>query len=144
MTLALSVYLRANVPHKVIACFAETGQIEKIVLYSKKVGYSPDYTVLLQHVMRVNPEKGAEFAMQLVNDETGPLVDIERVRSSGKTLSIILLDALLSGRRYLHVTEHDSTGYVILTGCSEGQQAGTGPFANPPSGDEPYPCTSSC
>ena len=82
MTLALSVYLRANVPHKVIACFAETGQIEKIVLYSKKVGYSPDYTVLLQHVMRANPEKGAEFAMQLVNDETGPLVDIERVRPS--------------------------------------------------------------
>ena len=82
MTLALSVYLRANVPHKVIACFAETGQIEKIVLYSKKVGYSPDYTVLLQHVMRANPEKGAEFATQLVNDETGPLVDIERVRPS--------------------------------------------------------------
>jgi len=37
MTLALSVYLRANVPNKVIACFAETGQTEKIVLYSKKV-----------------------------------------------------------------------------------------------------------
>jgi clathrin heavy chain len=79
MTLALSVYLRANVPNKVIACFAETGQTEKIVLYSKKVGYSPDYFALLQHVMRTNPEKGAEFAAQLVNDETGPLVDVERV-----------------------------------------------------------------
>jgi clathrin heavy chain len=79
MTLALSVYLRANVPNKVIACFAETGQIDKIVLYSKKVGYSPDYTTLLQHVMRSNPEKGAEFASQLVNDESGPLVDVERV-----------------------------------------------------------------
>lgn len=79
MTLALSVYLRANVPNKVIACFAETGQIDKIVLYSKKVGYSPDYTTLLQHVMRSSPEKGAEFATQLVNDESGPLVDVERV-----------------------------------------------------------------
>lgn len=79
MTLALSVYLRANVPNKVVACFAETGQTDKIVLYSKKVGYSPDYTGLLQHIMRVNPEKGAEFAGQLVNDESGPLVDIERV-----------------------------------------------------------------
>jgi clathrin heavy chain len=79
MTLALSVYLRANVPNKVIACFAETGQTEKIVLYSKKVGYSPDYVALLQHVMRSNPDKGAEFAAQLVNDETGPLVDVERV-----------------------------------------------------------------
>ena len=79
MTLALSVYLRANVPNKVIACFAETGQTEKIVLYAKKVGYQPDYVALLQHVMRTNPDKGAEFATALVNDETGPLVDVERV-----------------------------------------------------------------
>lgn len=79
MSLALSVYLRANVPNKVIACFAETGQTDKIVLYSKKVGHSPDYISLLQHVMRSNPEKGAEFATQLVNDESGPLVDVERV-----------------------------------------------------------------
>jgi clathrin heavy chain len=79
MTLALSVYLRANVPHKVIACFAETGQFDKIVLYAKKVNFRPDYAQLLQHVVRVNPEKGAEFASQLVNDETGPLVDVERV-----------------------------------------------------------------
>ncbi|RDX54364.1 clathrin heavy chain [Lentinus brumalis] len=79
MTLALSVYLRANVPNKVIACFAETGQTEKIVLYAKKTGYTPDYVSLLQHIMRVNPEKGAEFATQLVKDEAGPLVDVERV-----------------------------------------------------------------
>ena len=79
MTLALSVYLRANVPNKVIACFAETGQTEKIVLYAKKTGYSPDYVGLLQHIMRVNAEKGAEFATQLVKDEAGPLVDVERV-----------------------------------------------------------------
>lgn len=36
-TLALSVYLRASVPNKVIQCFAETGQFQKIVLYAKKV-----------------------------------------------------------------------------------------------------------
>lgn len=80
LTLALSVYLRANVPNKVIACFAETGQVDKILLYSKKVGYTPDYVGLLQHIMRSNPDKGAELAAQLVNDESGPLVDIERVR----------------------------------------------------------------
>lgn len=67
-------------PNKVIACFAETGQTEKIVLYAKKVGHQPDYVALLQHIMRTNPDKGAEFATALVNDETGPLVDIERVR----------------------------------------------------------------
>ena len=44
-TLALSVYLRANVPNKVIQCFAETGQFQKIVLYAQKVGYTPDYVL---------------------------------------------------------------------------------------------------
>ncbi|EKM49484.1 uncharacterized protein PHACADRAFT_264985 [Phanerochaete carnosa HHB-10118-sp] len=100
LTLALSVYLRANVPNKVIACFAETGQTEKIVLYCKKVGYTPDYIGLLQHIMRTNPEKGAEFAAQLVNDENGPLVDVERVVDIFMSQNMIqpatsfLLDAL--------------------------------------------------
>ncbi|EJD07554.1 clathrin heavy chain [Fomitiporia mediterranea MF3/22] len=100
MTLALSVYLRANVPNKVVACFAETGQTDKIVLYSKKVGYTPDYTALLQHIMRTNPDKGAEFASQLVNDENGPLVDIDRVVDIFMSQNMIqpatsfLLDAL--------------------------------------------------
>ncbi|KAF8343839.1 armadillo-type protein, partial [Cantharellus anzutake] len=49
MTLALSVYLCANVPNKVVACFAKMGQFDKILLYTKKVGYHPDYVALLQH-----------------------------------------------------------------------------------------------
>jgi clathrin heavy chain len=77
--LALSIYLRAHVPNKVVACFAEQGQFDKILLYSKKVGYTPDYGVLLQHITRVNPDKAAEFATQLVNDENGPLIDVNRV-----------------------------------------------------------------
>ncbi|KAK7679481.1 hypothetical protein QCA50_017535 [Cerrena zonata] len=100
MTLALSIYLRANVPNKVIACFAETGQTDKIVLYAKKVGYTPDYVSLLQHVMRTSPEKGAEFAAQLVNDEGGAMVDVERVVDIFMSQNMIqpatsfLLDAL--------------------------------------------------
>ena len=62
-----------------MACFAETGQTDKIVLYSKKVGYTLNFVGLLQHIMRTNPEKGAEFATQLANDKNGALVDIERV-----------------------------------------------------------------
>lgn len=61
------------------ACFAETGQFAKIVVYAKRVGYTPDYASLLQHITRLNPDQGAEFAGQLVNDEAGPLVDVERV-----------------------------------------------------------------
>ena len=76
-TLALSVYLRANVPNKVIQCFAETGQFQKIVLYAKKVGYTPDYVFLLRSVMRVNPEQGASFAQMLVSK-----IDIDSLLTS--------------------------------------------------------------
>ena len=94
------MYLRANVPNKVVACFAETGQFNKIVLYSKKVGYTPDYATLLRHVVRVNPEQGAEFASSLVSDEDGPLVDVERVADIFLSQNLVqqatsfLLDAL--------------------------------------------------
>ena len=115
LTLALSVYLRANVPNKVIACFAETGQTDKIVLYSKKVGYTPDFIGLLQHIMRTNPEKGAEFAAQLVNNEDGPLVDVERVRVHTASIPhLFLMTHSISGCGYFHVTEHDSAGDLVL------------------------------
>ena len=78
-TLALSVYLRANVPNKVIQCFAELGEFNKIILYAQKVNYSPDYPYLLQYIMRVDPEKGTQFASMLVNNEGGPLVPLEQI-----------------------------------------------------------------
>lgn len=58
-TLALSVYLRANVPNKVIQCFAETGQFQKIVLYAKKVTlYFLSYPYLkLVNVTKLNVNK---------------------------------------------------------------------------------------
>ncbi|KAG0341984.1 hypothetical protein BG004_005793 [Podila humilis] len=79
VNLALSVYLRAEVPNKVIACLAETKQYPKIILYANKVGYTPDYAMLLQHVMRMDPDNGTEFATLLANNEAGPLVDLEKV-----------------------------------------------------------------
>jgi clathrin heavy chain len=100
LNLALSIYLRASVPHKVVAAFAETGQFDKILPYATQVGYQPDYVVLLQNIVRVNPEKGAEFATQLANNEGGSLVDIERVvdvfQSQGmvQPATAFLLDAL--------------------------------------------------
>jgi clathrin heavy chain len=104
MNLALSVYLRANIPNKVVACFAETGQFDKILLYSKKVGYTPDYPSLLQQLVRINPDKATELATQLVNDENGPLVDLERVVDIFMSQNMIqqttsfLLDALKDNR----------------------------------------------
>ena len=59
-------------------CFAETGQFQKIVMYAKKVGYTPDYVFLLRSVMRVNPDTGKGFAMMLVQDDE-PLADVAQV-----------------------------------------------------------------
>lgn len=100
MNMALTIYLKANVPHKVVAGFAETGQFEKILPYTAQVGYQPDFVQLLQHIVRVNPEKGAEFATSLANHEGGSLVDIERVVDIFQAQGMIqqatafLLDAL--------------------------------------------------
>ncbi|KAK4240826.1 hypothetical protein C8A03DRAFT_31102 [Achaetomium macrosporum] len=100
MTMALAIYLKANVPHKVVAGFAETGQFDKILPYCAQAGYQPDFVQLLQHIVRVNPEKGAEFATSLANHEGGSLVDLERVvdifQSQGmvQQATAFLLDAL--------------------------------------------------
>uniref|UniRef100_A0A673AEP1 Clathrin heavy chain 1-like n=1 Tax=Sphaeramia orbicularis TaxID=375764 RepID=A0A673AEP1_9TELE len=102
-TLALSVYLRANVPNKVIQCFAETSQFQKIVLYAKKVGYTPDWVFLLRNVMRVNPDQGLQFAQMLVQDEE-PLANINQIVDVFMEGSLIqqctsfLLDALKNNR----------------------------------------------
>ncbi|XP_037935596.1 clathrin heavy chain isoform X2 [Teleopsis dalmanni] len=103
LTLALSIYLRANVPNKVIQCFAETGQFQKIVLYAKKVNYTPDYIFLLRSVMRSNPEQGAGFATMLVAEEE-PLADINQIvdifmeHSMVQQCTAFLLDALKLNR----------------------------------------------
>ncbi|ORZ32352.1 clathrin D6 coat with Auxilin J-domain [Catenaria anguillulae PL171] len=97
--LALSIYLRANVPHKVIQCFAETGQFDKIVVYAEKVGHRPDYLLLLQSIMRTNPDKGAEFASKLVATDP-PLLSIQQITDVFLSVNMIqqatafLLDAL--------------------------------------------------
>lgn len=77
---ALTVYERAGVPAKVVACLAELGQFDKIIPYSEQHNFSPNYDALLSHILRVNPDKGAEFATSLykANPER-PLIDMDRV-----------------------------------------------------------------
>ncbi|CAF2929073.1 unnamed protein product [Rotaria sp. Silwood2] len=97
-TLALSVYLRANVPMKVIQCFAETGQYQKIVLYAKKVNYQPDYIYLLRSIMRINPEQG------LLVQDNEPLADLTQIvdvffeQNLIQQCTAFLLDALKNNR----------------------------------------------
>lgn len=79
LNLALAIYKEANVPQKVVAALAELGHYDMIPQYCNSVGYTPDYNVLLQHVVRAQPDKGAEFASQLAKNEGGPLISIDRV-----------------------------------------------------------------
>ncbi|KAF2222182.1 hypothetical protein BDZ85DRAFT_320437 [Elsinoe ampelina] len=78
LSLALQIYREAGTSQKVIAAMAETGNFEQILPYSKEVGYTPDFNALLQHIVRVNPERGAEFATSLAKEDAG-LIDTTRV-----------------------------------------------------------------
>lgn len=108
--MALSIYLRANVPAKVVQCFAETGQFQKIVLYAKKVNYTPDYIFILRHIMRTNPDQGVAFAKLLVQDDE-PLSDINQVSFAASAVTRLAalfpgfgwdLSGLLNQRTTLH------------------------------------------
>lgn len=98
--MALKIYREANVPSKTIAALAETGRTDEILPYAQQTGYQPDFTSLLQHLVRTNPDKGSEFATQLANNPGGPLIDVNRVVDIFMSQNMIqqatafLLDAL--------------------------------------------------
>jgi len=88
-TVALSVYLRAKVPEKVIACFLSLGAQESddekaikyfknIATYSKQVDFTPDYPVLVQQLIMINRDRAKDFALMLIQDDTGAKLDINR------------------------------------------------------------------
>lgn len=87
-----------------IQCFAETGQFGKIILYAKKVNYTPDYINLLRAVMRVNPEKGVEFAKMMVADDGAHLADLNSIVDVFMEMNMVqqctsfLLDGLKNNR----------------------------------------------
>ena len=101
---ALRIYRESNVPHKTVAALAETGRFDEILPYARQAGYQPDFVALLQNIVRINPEKGAEFATQLANEEGGPLVDVGRVvdifmsQNMVQQATAFLLDALKDNR----------------------------------------------
>jgi len=77
---ALSIYLRAECHQKVIQCFVETGQIDQIVAYVKKVNYQADYTNLLKSMLMTNPHGATTFAKSLLDGNNGQsLIDLNSV-----------------------------------------------------------------
>lgn len=82
--LALKIYLRGNVHHKVVQCFSELRQFDDIIIYSKKVNYQPDYLFQLHQILRTRQEVAGHFAQTLITDISPsgePLADINKVLS---------------------------------------------------------------
>lgn len=80
LNLSLAIYLGAQVHPKVISSLAELGQFDKILPYSEKVGYSPNFIVLISNLLRSNPDKAAEFATSLLTSpQTSEQIEIEKI-----------------------------------------------------------------
>eukprot|EP00303_Exanthemachrysis_gayraliae_P005622 CAMPEP_0206005570 /NCGR_PEP_ID=MMETSP1464-20131121/4652_1 /ASSEMBLY_ACC=CAM_ASM_001124 /TAXON_ID=119497 /ORGANISM="Exanthemachrysis gayraliae, Strain RCC1523" /LENGTH=1697 /DNA_ID=CAMNT_0053379013 /DNA_START=54 /DNA_END=5144 /DNA_ORIENTATION=+ len=77
--MALAIYLKANVPMKVIQCFMETGQFDKIPQYAAKVNFSADWGTVIENMVRVNPQGACELAQKLATNPNGPQVDFNQV-----------------------------------------------------------------
>ncbi|AMD22448.1 HGR109Cp [Eremothecium sinecaudum] len=80
ITLALACYLRSQTHSKVITCLAELEQFDKIIPYSQKVGFQPNFVVLIADLMRSSPDKASEFAINLLKSpETASQLDYEKI-----------------------------------------------------------------
>ena len=88
------VYPRASAPNKAAARPTENGQPKKTALHPKKASPQPNYTTLLQHVRRTNPEKGAELIIT-------PAAAYKETRVFFKCLASIPVSFPLIGRAQL-------------------------------------------
>jgi clathrin heavy chain len=69
--MAMPVYVKAAAHDKVIQCLVARGEFDKIVAYAGRVGHRADYSVMLQQLVRTNPQGACEFAKKLVTNESG-------------------------------------------------------------------------
>ncbi|KFK34843.1 hypothetical protein AALP_AA5G200400 [Arabis alpina] len=98
--LALKIYIKAKVTPKVVAAFAERKEFDKILIYSKQVGYTPDYLFLLQTILRTDPQGAVNFALMMSQMEGGCPVDYNTItdlflqRNLIREATAFLLDVL--------------------------------------------------
>ncbi|KAJ7546238.1 hypothetical protein O6H91_08G031500 [Diphasiastrum complanatum] len=77
--MALKIYIKARATPKVVAAFAERREFDKILIYSKQVGYTPDYLFLLQSILRSDPQGAVNFALMLSQMEGGSPIDYNTI-----------------------------------------------------------------
>ncbi|CAL9051558.1 unnamed protein product [Musa banksii] len=98
--LALKIYIKARATPKVVAAFAERREFDKILIYSKQVGYVPDYLFLLQTILRSDPQGAVNFALMMSQMEGGCPVDYNTItdiflqRNMIREATAFLLDVL--------------------------------------------------
>ncbi|WVZ54972.1 hypothetical protein U9M48_005696 [Paspalum notatum var. saurae] len=98
--LALKIYIKARATPKVVAAFAERREFDKILIYSKQVGYTPDYLFLLQTILRTDPQGAVNFALMMSQMEGGCPVDYNTItdlflqRNMIREATAFLLDVL--------------------------------------------------
>lgn len=106
INLALGIYLKANNAEKVINCYMQRGEFDKIVGYAARVKYHVDYSYMLQQLVRSNPQGALDFAKKLANNETGvQLLDTNTVLEIFMSVNLLreatafLLEALKGNRK---------------------------------------------
>ncbi|RVX03194.1 Clathrin heavy chain 1 [Vitis vinifera] len=98
--LALKIYIKARATPKVVAAFAERREFDKILIYSKQVGYTPDYLFLLQTILRSDPQGAVNFALMMSQMEGGCPIDFNTItdlflqRNLIREATAFLLDVL--------------------------------------------------
>ncbi|CAM6046417.1 unnamed protein product [Sphagnum compactum] len=98
--MALKIYIKARATPKVVAAFAERREFDKILIYSKQVGYTPDYLFLLQSILRSDPQGAVNFALMMSQLEGGCPVDYNTItdlflqRNMIREATAFLLDVL--------------------------------------------------
>ncbi|KAF2909083.1 hypothetical protein DAI22_11g000300 [Oryza sativa Japonica Group] len=93
--LALKIYIKARATPKVVAAFAERREFDKILIYSKQVGYTPDYLFLLQTILRTDPQGAVNFALMMSQME-GAVLEINLVTYPN------VADAILANGMFSH------------------------------------------
>ncbi|KAL6066534.1 Clathrin heavy chain [Balamuthia mandrillaris] len=101
--LAMSIYYLADAKDKVVQSLAATGQYDRIVAFSQKTDYKPDYMFILSNLVQTNPQGAAGFASKIMQENPGSLdprgvVDLFMSRNMIPETTSFLLDALKGNR----------------------------------------------
>ncbi|KAA6386102.1 MAG: putative Clathrin heavy chain 1 [Streblomastix strix] len=76
LNFALSEYLSCGAHEKAVQTYAELGELDKLIAYCKQTGYRALYGDLLRGLFQVKGEWAEQFALKLVQNPEGPLIDV--------------------------------------------------------------------